>query len=221
MAVTKQIKIEPNFVINGIERSSVQFVKDVEAMLVTNVKSAMEKLGARFALELSKNAPVSSGALSNPNNFFVEEVRETKTGYSIAIRTGTEYTDYIDKGVRGIKHSLKNKKVYKNKDGRYYQFRKYGMPLAALESLQGWMERKNMETQATNLRIKYKDDSLRGRTYLPQISTPVKTLAYYIKKYGIEGQNFQQKSLDAVMDGFKMDIRSIGADSLVLKFNIK
>lgn len=47
------------------------------------------------------------------------------------------------------------------------------MPPEVLVELEGWMKRKNMEIEATNL--------IEGRQMLPQISSSAKRLAYYIK----------------------------------------
>jgi hypothetical protein len=144
-------------------------------------------------------------------SFGEPKITETKTGYRVEIPTGADYYDYIDKGVKGVQHSIKNRKVYPNQEGKYYQFKTYGMPPEALQQLQGWMQRKNMEIEATNL--------IEGRNVLPQISTSAKRLAYYIKKYGIAGRNFVKKSVDEATPQFNVDIQTIGADSLVLRIS--
>jgi len=70
--------------------------------------------------------------------------------------------------------------------------------------------------------VRFIDAALIKNQKVPdEIDSTTKTIAYFIKKNGIEGRNFKQKSLDAVMKGFNVDIKSIGADSLVLKFNVK
>ena len=83
------------------------------------------------------------------------------------------------------------------------------MPAKALMQLQGWMKRKNMEIEATNL--------IEGRQMLPQISSSAKRMAYYIKNYGIEGKQFVKKSIDEATPQFNIDIQEIGFNSLVLK----
>jgi hypothetical protein len=193
-----------------------EYILDVENMLVTNMKEAMLKLGGTLAKNLSKNAPVSSGKLSDPETFYVDSVRETKTGFRLEIKVGVDYYDYIDKGVRGIRN---RRKTYPNADGRFYQFKTYGMPIEALQSLEGWMKRKNMEIEATNLRIASGDETVAGRQMLPQISSSAKRLAYYIKKYGIEGRQFIKQSINESTPQFNLDIKSIGSDSLVLKIS--
>lgn len=204
MVVAKQDKVDGLINIGGISRSGVNYVKDVDAMLVKNVTQAMEKLGAKLALKLSENAPSDTGALEGAFQFL--GVKETKTGYRIEIKVGVDYADYIDKGVRGIQNK---RKTYPNVDGKHYQFKTYGMPPEALQQLQGWMQRKNMEIEATNL--------IEGRQMLPQISTSAKRLAYYIKKYGIEGRQFIKKSIDEATPDFQVDLRTIGSDTLILK----
>jgi len=213
MVVASQAKVDALINVGGISRSGVNYVKDVDAMLVKNVTQAMEKLGAKLALKLSENAPSDTGAMEGAFNFL--GVKETKTGYRIEIKVGVDYADYIDKGVRGIQN---RRKTYPNAEGKFYQYKTYGMPPEALQKLQGWMERKNMEVEATNLRIKSgQEESMAGRQMLPQISTSAKRLAYYIKKYGIEGRQFIKKSIQDVTPDFQVDLRTIGSDTLILK----
>lgn len=204
MVVAKQDKVDGLINIGGVSRTGVNYVKDVDAMLVKNVTQAMEKLGANLALKLSENAPSDTGALEGAFQFL--GVKETKTGYRIEIKVGVDYADYIDKGVKGIQN---RRKTYPNAQGQLYQFKTYGMPPEALQQLQGWMQRKNMEIEATNL--------IEGRQVLPQISTSVKKLAYYIKKYGIEGRQFIKKSIDEATPDFQVDLQTIGSDTLILK----
>ena len=212
MVTASQAKVDGLINIGGVSRSGVNYVKDVDAMLVKNVTQAMEKLGAKLALKLSENAPSDTGAMEGAFNFL--GVKETKTGYRIEIKVGVDYADFIDKGVRGIQN---RRKTYPNAEGKFYQYKTYGMPPEALQKLQGWMQRKNMEVEATNLRIQYGDESMAGRQMLPQISSSAKRLAYYIKKYGIEGRQFIKKSIQDVTPDFQVDLQTIGSDTLILK----
>jgi hypothetical protein len=209
MAVATKEQVEGLVNIGGRRLKGNEFVAAVEGALVKNVTDAMEKLGINIVDNLGKYAPTDSGKLAS--SFSVIGVKETKTGYRLEIAVGADYSDFQDKGVRGIKHDIKNKKVYPNKDKEYYQFRKYGMPLKALQGLEGWMKRKNMEIEATNL--------IEGRQMLPQISSSAKRLAYYIKKYGIEGKMFVKKSIDEATPEFNIDIQNIGFNSLTLKIS--
>jgi hypothetical protein len=193
-------------IIGGKRLRGDQYILDVENTAVKNVMDAMLKLGGKIVQNLEKNTPADSGRLSS--SFSVLGVKETKTGYRLEIGVGVDYADYIDKGVRGIQN---RQKTYKNDQGKFYQFKTYGMPPEALQQLQGWMQRKNMEIEATNL--------IEGRNVLPQISTSAKRLAYYIKKYGIEGRQFIKKSIDEATPEFNVDIQTIGADSLVLRIS--
>jgi hypothetical protein len=193
-------------IIGGKRLRGDQYILDVENIAVKNVMDAMLKLGGKIVQNLEKNTPADSGRLSS--SFSVLGVKETKTGYRLEIGVGVDYADYIDKGVRGIQNK---RKTYKNDQGKFYQFKTYGMPPEALQQLQGWMQRKNMEIEATNL--------IEGRNVLPQISTSAKRLAYYIKKYGIEGRQFIKKSIDEATPEFNVDIQTIGSDSLVLRIS--
>jgi hypothetical protein len=205
MAVATETQVA-DLVIGGRKLKPSEYIAKVEGTLVANVKNAMEKLGINLVDNLAKYSPADQGKLAS--SFSVIGVSETRTGYRLEIKVGVDYADYIDKGVRGVQNK---RKTYKNDEGRYYQFKNYFMPLEALKQLEGWMQRKNMEIDATNL--------IEGRQVLPQISTSAKRLAYYIKKYGIEGKQFIKKSIDEATPEFNVDIQTIGSDSLILKIS--
>ena len=205
MAVATKTQVA-NLVIGGRKLQPDEYIAKVGDALVANVKNAMENLGINIVDNLAKNSPADQGKLAS--SFSVLGVSETKTGYRLEIKVGVDYADYIDKGVRGIQN---RRKTYKNADGRFYQFKTYGMPVEALKQLEGWMARKNMEIEATNL--------IDGRQVLPQISSSAKRLAYYIKKYGIEGRQFIKKSIDEATPEFNVDIQTIGSDSLILRIS--
>ena len=206
MAVATKEQVEGLVNIGGRRLKGNEFVAAVEGQLVKNITDAMNKLGISIVDNLAKYAPVDQGKLAG--SFRVLKVSETKTGYRLEISVGAEYSDYQDKGVRGIQN---RRKTYKNAEGRFYQFKNYYMPPQVLVELEGWMKRKNMEIEATNL--------IEGRQMLPQISSSAKRLAYYIKKYGIEGKQFVKKSIDEATPEFNIDIQNIGSNSLTLKIS--
>ena len=203
MAVATKAQVA-DLKIGGRTLKGNEYTAAVEGALVKNVTDAMEKLGIEIVDNLAKYSPADSGKLAS--SFSVIGVKETKTGYRLEIAVGADYSDYIDKGVKGIRNK---RKTYPNQDGKHYQFKTYFMPPEALVKLEGWMRRKNMEIEATNL--------IEGRQMLPQISSSAKRMAYYIKKYGIEGKQFVKKSIDEATPQFNIDIQEIGFNSLVLK----
>jgi hypothetical protein len=202
MAVATKAEVA-DLVIGGRKLKGNEFVAAVEGALVKNVTDAMQKLGISIVDKLGKYAPVDRGRLAD--SFSVIGVKETKTGYRLEIKVGAEYSDFQDKGVKGIKN---RRKTYPNAEGKHYQFKNYYMPPQVLVELEGWMRRKNMEIEATNL--------IEGRQMLPQISSSAKRMAYFIKKYGIEGKQFIKKSIDESTPQFNIDIKEIGFNSLTL-----
>ena len=202
MAVATKAQVA-DLVIGGRKLKGNEFVAAVEGALVKNVTDAMQKLGISIVDKLGQYAPADSGKLAS--SFNVIGVRETKTGYRLEISVGAEYSDYQDKGVKGIQN---RRKTYPNAEGKHYQFKNYYMPPQVLVELEGWMRRKNMEIEATNL--------IEGRQMLPQISSSAKRMAYFIKKYGIEGKQFIKKSIDESTPQFNIDIKEIGFNSLTL-----
>lgn len=203
MAVATKAQVA-DLKIGGRTLKGNEYIAAVEGALVKNVTDAMTKLGIEIVDNLAKYSPADSGKLAS--SFSVIGVKETKTGYRLEIGVGADYSDYIDKGVKGIRNK---RKTYPNAEGKHYQFKTYFMPPEALVKLEGWMRRKNMEIEATNL--------IEGRQMLPQISSSAKRMAYYIKKYGIEGKQFVKKSIDEATPQFNIDIQEIGFNSLVLK----
>ena len=193
-----------NLTIGGRTLKGNEYIGAIDDVLEKNVRGAMQRLGIKLVNELAKNSPADSGKLAS--SYSVLGVKETKTGYRLEIKVGVDYADYIDKGVRGVQNK---RKTYPNEEGKFYQFKNYYMPPEAIMQLQGWMQRKNMEIKATNL--------IEGRQMLPQISTSAKRLAYFIKKYGIEGSQFIKKSINASVPDFQLDLRTIGQDTLILK----
>jgi hypothetical protein len=208
MAVANQAKVDAVFRVGvgGRRLKDNEYILDVDKMVATNMKEAMLKLGGTIVKNLEKYSPDDSGRLKS--SFEVLNIKETKSGYRLEISVGAEYSDYQDKGVKGIRN---RRKTFPNAEGRFYQFKTYGMPVEALQGLEGWMKRKNMEIDATNL--------IEGRQMLPQISSSAKRLAYYIKKYGIEGKMFVKKSIDEATPEFNIDIQNIGFNSLTLKIS--
>ena len=206
MVVANQAKVDGLFNVNGVRLKANQYILDVEKMAVTNVKEAMLKLGGKIVVNLEKYSPVDNGKLNS--SYEVLSVSETKMGYRLEISVGADYYDYQDKGVKGVKN---RRKTYPNAEGKHYQFKNYYMPPQVLVELEGWMKRKNMEIEATNL--------IEGRNMLPQISSSAKRLAYFIKKYGIEGKQFIKKSINESIPDFNVDVQSIGADSLTLRIS--
>jgi hypothetical protein len=202
MAVATKAQVA-DLVIGGRKLKGNEFVAAVEGALVKNVTDAMQKLGISIVDKLGKYTPVDRGRLAD--SFSVIGVKETKTGYRLEISVGAEYSDYQDKGVKGIQN---RRKTYPNAEGKHYQFKNYYMPPQVLVELEGWMRRKNMEIEATNL--------IEGRQMLPQISSSAKRMAYFIKKYGIEGKQFIKKSIDESTPQFNIDIKEIGFNSLTL-----
>jgi hypothetical protein len=206
MAVATKEQVDGLVNIGGRRLKGNEFVAAVEGALVKNITDAMQKLGISVVDNLAKYAPVDEGKLAG--SFRVLKVSETKTGYRLEISVGAEYSDYQDKGVKGIRN---RRKTFPNAEGKHYQFKNYYMPPQVLVELEGWMKRKNMEIDATNL--------IEGRQMLPQISSSAKRLAYYIKKYGIEGKMFVKKSIDEATPEFNIDIQNIGFNSLTLKIS--
>ena len=204
MVVATKDKVDGIINLGGRRLKANEYILDVEKELARNIQEAMLKLGGNVVLNLSKLAPESSGALQS--SFEVESIKETKTGYRLEISVGASYSDYIDKGVKGIRNK---RKTYPNSEGVFYKFKNYGMPLEALKSLAGWVKRKNIELEATAL--------IENKKVPDEIDATTRTIAYFIKKNGIEGRQFIKRSIEQATPDFNLDIQSIGRDTLILR----
>ncbi len=104
MAVATKTQVA-NLNIGGRKLEPSEYVAAVEGTLIKNVNDAMTKLGINIVDNLAKYSPTDSGRLAS--SFSVIGVKETKTGYRLEIGVGVNYADFIDKGVKGIEHTLK------------------------------------------------------------------------------------------------------------------
>lgn len=217
MGVATQAQVDALINVGGRRLKENEYIVEVDNALQQNVKSILDRLGIDLVAKLEQLVPQSSGRLAT--SIAVIGAKEKAGVWRLEIGFGdADYTDYIDKGVKGVAGNPKNKRFYKNSDGRYYQFKNYGMPPEALANLEGWAKRKNIELKATNL----VESSESGRKKkLKQIKSPASRLAYYIKKYGIEGRNFKQTAIDEVTPNYITELEEVGANSLVLKVSKK
>ena len=214
MGVATQEQVDALFNIGGRRLKENEYVVEVENALQQNVKSILDRLGIDLVARLEQLVPQASGRLAS--SIAVIGAKEKSGVWRLEIGFGdANYTDFIDKGVKGIKNK---RKVYKNADGQYYQFKTYGMPPEALANLEGWAKRKNIELKATNL---IENTEGKRRKKLKQITSPASRLAYYIKKYGIEGRNFKQRAVDDVTPFYITELEEVGANSLILKVSKK
>ena len=204
MVVASKAKVEGLVNIGGRTLKGNEYIGAVDDILAKNVTQAMEKLGANLVTELAKNSPADSGKLAS--SYSVIGVKETKIGYRLEIKVGVDYADFIDKGVKGVKNI---RKTFPNAEGVHYKFKNYGMPTEALKSLAGWVKRKNFELEATSL--------IKNQKNADEIDLTTKTLAYFIKKNGIEGRQFIKKSIDDSTPSFNKDLKAIGTDTLILR----
>lgn len=214
MGVATQAQVDALFNIGGRKLNDNEYIVEVGNTLQQSVKSILDRLGIDLVARLEQLVPQSSGRLAS--SIAVIGAKENNGVWRLEIGFGDAgYTDFIDKGVKGIKNK---RKVYKNADGKYYQFKTYGMPPEALAGLEGWARRKNIELKATNL---VENTEGKRRKKLKQITSPASRLAYYIKKYGIEGRNFKQRAVDDVTPFYLTELEEVGANSLILKVSKK
>jgi hypothetical protein len=207
MGVATQEQVA-NLIIGGRKLTGTEYIAAIDDVTGQSIKSILDRLGIDLVNRLEDLMPSDSGRLAG--SVSVLGVAPYKDGWRLEVGFGVDYADYIDKGVKGIKNK---RKTFKNKDGKHYQFKTYGMPPEALKELEGWASRKNIELQATGLINKTGE----RETKLRKIVSPASRLAYYIKKYGIEGRNFQQRALDDVTPFYKTELAEVGYNSLILK----
>ena len=199
-----------NLIIGGRKLKPNEYITRVDEITNKNIKSTLGRLGIKLAEAFERLAPSSSGKLAG--SIEVIGVKELGNGFRLEIGFGTEYHDYVDKGVLGVED--KTKRVYKNSKGLYYEFKNYGMPTKALLELEGWAKRKNIELEAKQLTSKRKRK-------LKKVTSSASSLAYMIKRFGIEGRNYKAKATKEVLPDYVKQLNEIGYNSLILKVTKK
>lgn len=203
--------------IGGRTLKENEFVAAVENTINANVVSGLSEVAIKLIDELEKNAPVG-GTRNLSSGITLLGVTENadKTGYRIEILFASEYHDYIDKGVEGVK--VKGK-VLPNSEGRTYKFKNYGMPDEAIKNLQKWARGKNIENDA-KAKIEESESEGKKKTKVKKYSeeeSAARRLAYMIKRHGIKPRNFKAKSVQAISKDMNKTLRKVTGNSFILK----
>lgn len=218
MGVATQEEVDALFNIGGRRLKGNEYIGAIDEVMGRNITSLLDRLGVSLVDKLQLNAPSSSGRLGDLIS--VIGVRTTKYGYRLEIGFGTEYHDYIDKGVKGLSPDAKHpRRQIKNSDGRLYTFKNYGMPPAALEGLKSWAKMKNIEIEASNIIDATENKKGKKKRTQKKINTGASRLAYYIKKYGLDARNYKAKSIKEVTKQYKVELDTIGYNSLILNIS--
>ena len=206
MGVATQAEVDALINIGGRKLKGNEYAVKVDEAANKSIKNILERLGVTLTAKLSELAPSSSGKLDS--SIHIIGVTEKDGYWRLEVGFGSaEYSDYIDKGVKGIRNV---RKTYPNKDGIHYQFKTYGMPPQVFKDLEGWANRKNIELKATEL--------IKGRRN-KKITSPAASLAYNIKKKGIAGRMFKKKAIEATTPKYKTELQEVSLNSLVLKIS--
>ena len=203
-----------NLIIGGRRLKPNEYIVSVDSIANNNIKSILDRMGIKLADAMERLAPASSGKLKG--SISVIGVKEISNGFRLEIGFGVNYHDYIDKGVLGVEN--KTKKTYKNSAGVKYEFKNYGMPPEALRGLEGWAKRKNIELEATN---RIENTGKKRKKKLRKVTSSASSLAYMIKRFGIEGRNYKARALKEVEPEYKKQLQQVGYDALILKVTKK
>lgn len=201
--------------IGGRTLKENEFIAAIEDTINMNAISGLSEVAIKLIDELEKNAPVG-GTRNLASGITLLGVTENadKTGYKIEILFASEYHDYIDKGVEGVK--VKGK-VLKNSEGRTYQFKTYGMPDEAIKSLQKWSRGKNIENVAKAKIAESEGKKAKKTRKFSEEETAARRLAYLIKRNGIKPRNFKAKSVQAISKDMNKTLRRVAGNSFILK----
>jgi hypothetical protein len=196
MGVASQKQVD-NLIIGGRKLRASEYIYNAEKTADINISNLLDRISIDLVDALEKNAPVGSGKLAK--SIQVLSIKKQSGSWRLEIGFGDAYYhDFIDKGVKGIKNK---RKVFKRDNGTYYQFKTYGMPPEALKQLEGWAKRNNIQL---NKKV------AKGKS-------PASSLAYFIKKYGIEGRNYKETSAKEVLPKYQAKLIEVGFDSIILK----
>lgn len=127
-----------------------------------------------------------------------------------------DYYDYPNEGVRGVDSSS-------NAPGSPYQYKNYGMPREAKDSLKKYiLSGKAKISSVENDKALGIGGERKGVSFSKSkslINKQVDTLAFLIKKFGIKKTNYFTDAFNITFENFEIDMAEAAGRDVVLTFN--
>ena len=125
------------------------------------------------------------------------------------------YYDYPNEGVKGVDSS-------KNAPNSPYQYKTYGMPKSAKNSLKEYILSGKSKIESVKkdvaLGIGLERKGLSNINKKSLIDKQVDTMAYMIKKYGIKATNYFNLAFEETFRDFEVEITKAIGDDIVITF---
>jgi hypothetical protein len=188
---------------------------DLGQGVTLGVKDALELWVGEFIIELERNLQksdsVSSGALIGSIR---KEITPVNGGFRLSVFM-EDYYDFVDKGVKGVKSSVKA-------PTSPYSFKNLYVPYEMAKSLQAWMQKKNFNafSKTTHNKQFYKQ---RVKTFRDVSLDAAYSLGVSLKKKGIKPNGFYSNAHAKLMPTLEPMILSALKGELVsaIKYVVK
>jgi len=182
------------------------------------VSGVLEQYGALLQENIAKYADEKKITASGELLKSMASEIERGPGYETFRLRMLDYFDYTNEGVKGVDFSDKA-------PNSPYQYKTYGMPNKAIESLKTYILSGKAKISSVSkdkaLGIGLEAKGLRSGNKKTLIQKQAETMAYMIKKYGIRATNYFNLAIEDTFKDFDIVMSEAVGEDIVLTFERK
>lgn len=179
------------------------------------VSGVLQQYGALLQINIEKFADEKQITASGKLLASMKSEIEKGPGYETFRLRMLDYFDYPNEGVKGVDSS-------KNAPNSPYQYKTYGMPKKAINSLKEYITSGKAKISSVRkdvaLGIGLEKKGLRNASKKTALDKQASTMAYMIKKYGIKATNYLNLALEETFKDFDIVMSEAIGEDIVLTF---
>ena len=205
----------------SISRAQKKSLNDLEGLAGDNiaefsiVSGVLEQYGALLQENIAKYADEKK--ITSSGNLLKSMQSEIERGKGVEVfrLRMLNYYDYPNEGVKGVDSS-------KNAPNSPYQYRTYGMPEKAINSLKEYISSGKAKISSVRkdvaLGIGLEKKGLRNANKKTDLDKQASTMAFLIKKYGIKATNYFNLAFEETFKDFEVIMSEAVGEDIVLTF---
>jgi hypothetical protein len=182
------------------------------------VSGVLQQYGALLQLNIEKFAKEKQITASGELLKSMKAEIEKGPGYETFRLRMLDYFDYPNEGVKGVDFST-------NAPNSPYQYKNYGMPKKAIDSLKNYILSGKAKIRSVKkdvaLGIGLEAKGLRSGNKKTLIQKQAETMAFMIKKYGIKATNYFNLAIEDTFKDFDIVMSEAVGEDIVLTFERK
>ena len=182
------------------------------------VSGVLQQYGAQLQLNIEKYAKEKEVTASGELLKSMKAEIEKGPGYETFRLRMLNYFDYPNEGVKGVDSSS-------NAPNSPYQYKNYGMPEKAINSLKTYILSGKAKIRSVKkdvaLGIGLEAKGLRSGNKKTLIQKQAETMAFMIKKYGIKATNYFNLAIEDTFKDFDIVMSEAVGEDIVLTFERK